>query len=117
LKEVEEYAKKADVHKNIMGFREQYKTMVGERGVMLSGGQKQRLCIARALIKKPNILVFDDSLSALDTETEENILQNIAREITNCTSIIITHRASSAKHADKILNLTPVDNEIAEVNA
>ncbi len=117
LKEVEEYAKKADVHKNIMGFREQYKTMVGERGVMLSGGQKQRLCIARALIKKPNILVFDDSLSALDTETEENILQNIAREITNCTSIIITHRASSAKHADKILNLTPVDNEIAEINA
>ncbi len=117
LKEVEEYAKKADVHKNIMGFREQYKTMVGERGVMLSGGQKQRLCIARALIKKPNILVFDDSLSALDTETEENILQNIAREITNCTSIIITHRASSAKHADKILNLTPVDNEITEVNA
>ncbi len=117
LKEVEEYAKKADVHKNILGFREQYKTMVGERGVMLSGGQKQRLCIARALIKKPNILVFDDSLSALDTETEENILQNIAREITNCTSIIITHRASSAKHADKILNLTPVDNEIAEVNA
>jgi len=117
LKEVEEYAKKADVHKNIMGFREQYKTMVGERGVMLSGGQKQRLCIARALIKKPNILVFDDSLSALDTETEENILQNIAREITNCTSIIITHRASSAKHADKILNLTPVDNQIAEVNA
>lgn len=104
------YAKKADVHKNIVEFKEQYKTMVGERGVMLSGGQKQRICIARALIKKPSILIFDDSLSALDTETEENILQNIENEIQNCTSIIITHRESSAKRADKILNLTPIEN-------
>ncbi|WP_313502831.1 ABC transporter ATP-binding protein [Kaistella carnis] len=104
------YAKKADVHKNIVEFKEQYKTMVGERGVMLSGGQKQRICIARALIKKPSILIFDDSLSALDTETEENILQNIENEIQNCTSIIITHRGSSAKRADKILNLTPIEN-------
>ena len=107
---VVEYAKKADVHKNIIGFKEQYKTMVGERGVMLSGGQKQRICIARALIKEPKILIFDDSLSALDTETEENILQNIENEIQNCTSIIITHRESSAKRADQILNLTPLDN-------
>lgn len=104
------YAKKADVHKNIVEFKDQYKTMVGERGVMLSGGQKQRICIARALIKKPSILIFDDSLSALDTETEENILQNIENEIQNCTSIIITHRESSAKRADKILNLTPIEN-------
>lgn len=104
------YAKKADVHKNIVEFKDQYKTMVGERGVMLSGGQKQRICIARALIKKPSILIFDDSLSALDTETEENILQNIENEIQNCTSIIITHRGSSAKRADKILNLTPIEN-------
>ena len=108
---VEEIAKKADVHKNIIEFKEQYKTMVGERGVMLSGGQKQRICIARALIKKPEILIFDDSLSALDTETEENILQNIENEIQNCTSIIITHRESSAKRADKILNLTPIESE------
>lgn len=103
---IEEYAKKADVHKNIVNFKNQYHTMVGERGVMLSGGQKQRLCIARALIKNPEILIFDDSLSALDTETEENILQNIENDLRNRTSIIITHRESSAKRADKILNLT-----------
>lgn len=108
---VEKYSKKADVHKNIVEFKDQYKTMVGERGVMLSGGQKQRICIARALIKEPTVLIFDDSLSALDTETEENILQNIENEIQNCTSIIITHRGSSAKRADKILNLTPIENE------
>lgn len=110
LKQVEEYAKKADVHKNIVEFKDQYKTMVGERGVMLSGGQKQRICIARALIKEPKILIFDDSLSALDTETEENILQNIENEIQKSSSIIITHRESSAKRADKILNLTNVEN-------
>ncbi len=108
---VEEFAKKADVHKNIIEFKEKYQTMVGERGVMLSGGQKQRICIARALIKKPEILIFDDSLSALDTETEENILQNIENDIKYCTSIIITHRESSAKRADYILNLTEVDVE------
>lgn len=106
---VEEFAKKADVHKNIVEFKDQYKTMVGERGVMLSGGQKQRICIARALIKKPEILIFDDSLSALDTETEENILQNIEKDIKSCTSIIITHRESSAKRADFILNLSDLD--------
>jgi len=106
LKLVEEFAKKADVHKNIVEFKDQYKTLVGERGVMLSGGQKQRICIARALIKEPKILIFDDSLSALDTETEENILQNIENEIQKSSSIIITHRESSAKRADKILNLT-----------
>lgn len=101
-----ENAKKADVHKNIIEFKDQYKTMVGERGVMLSGGQKQRICIARALIKNPKILIFDDSLSALDTETEENILRNIDADIQGCTAIIITHRESGAKRADKILNLT-----------
>ena len=112
LKLVEEYSKKADVHKNIVEFKNKYKTMVGERGVMLSGGQKQRICIARALIKNPKILIFDDSLSALDTETEENILQNIENEIQKSTSIIITHRESSAKRADKILNLTPIENSV-----
>jgi ATP-binding cassette subfamily B protein len=105
LELVEEFAKKADVHKNIIQFKNQYQTMVGERGVMLSGGQKQRICIARALIKTPEIIIFDDCLSALDTETEENILQNIEKEIKNCTSIIVTHRESSIKRADKILNL------------
>lgn len=109
---VVEYAKIADVDKNIVEFKDQYKTMVGERGVMLSGGQKQRICIARALIKDPNIIIFDDSLSALDTETEQNILENIDRKIHNATSIIITHRESSAQRADKILNLTEISNSI-----
>ncbi|ALR31469.1 ABC transporter [Chryseobacterium sp. IHB B 17019] len=109
---VVEYAKIADVDKNIIGFKEQYKTMVGERGVMLSGGQKQRICIARALIKDPNIIIFDDSLSALDTETEQNILENIDRKIHNATSIIITHRESSAQRADKILNLTEIADSV-----
>lgn len=102
---VVDFAKKADIHKNILEFKDRYETMVGERGVMLSGGQKQRICIARAMIKEPNILIFDDSLSALDTETEENILQNIENDLENATSIIITHRESSAKRADKILHL------------
>lgn len=105
LEMVTEYAKKADVHKNIVEFKDQYQTLVGERGVMLSGGQKQRICIARALIKNPEILIFDDSLSALDTETEENILKNIEKDLKNSTSIIITHRESSAKRADFILYL------------
>lgn len=109
---VVEYAKIADVHKNIVEFKDQYKTMVGERGVMLSGGQKQRICIARALIKDPNIIIFDDSLSALDTETEQNILENIEAKIHNATSIIITHRESSAQKADKIINLTEISNSI-----
>lgn len=107
-----EYAKIADVDKNIIEFKDQYKTMVGERGVMLSGGQKQRICIARALIKDPNIIIFDDSLSALDTETEQNILKNIDRKINNATSIIITHRESSAQKADKIINLTEITNSV-----
>jgi len=109
---VVEYSKIADVDKNIVEFKEQYNTMVGERGVMLSGGQKQRICIARALIKNPNIIIFDDSLSALDTETEQNILENIDRKIRNATSVIITHRESSAQRADKIINLTEIANSV-----
>ncbi|WP_185286433.1 ABC transporter ATP-binding protein [Chryseobacterium indologenes] len=109
---VVEYARIADVHKNIVEFKEQYKTLVGERGVMLSGGQKQRICIARALIKDPNIIIFDDSLSALDTETEQNILENIDRKISNATSIIVTHRESSAQKADQIINLTEIANSV-----
>ncbi|MFP3598952.1 ABC transporter ATP-binding protein [Chryseobacterium sp. SIMBA_029] len=109
---VVEYSKIADVHKNIIEFKDEYKTLVGERGVMLSGGQKQRICIARALIKDPNIIIFDDSLSALDTETEQNILENIDAKIHNATSIIITHRESSAQKADKIINLTEIANSV-----
>lgn len=109
---VVEYAKIADVHKNIIEFKDQYKTLVGERGVMLSGGQKQRICIARALIKDPNIIIFDDSLSALDTETEHNILENIDKKISNATSIIITHRESSAQKAHQIINLTEIANSV-----
>jgi len=109
---VVEYANIADVHKNIVEFKDQYKTLVGERGVMLSGGQKQRICIARALIKDPNIIIFDDSLSALDTETEQNILENIDKKISNATSIIITHRESSAQKAHQIINLTEITNSV-----
>ena len=79
--------------------------MVGERGVMLSGGQKQRICIARALIKQPTILIFDDSLSALDSQTESNIINNISEKIKNKTIILITHRESSAERMDRILKL------------
>lgn len=99
------YSKKAAVHENIVQFNEGYDTILGERGVTLSGGQKQRISIARALIKEPEILVFDDSLSAVDTETEEEILKNLESEMNQKTSIIITHRVSSAKNANKILVL------------
>lgn len=103
LEKVIGYSKKAAVHDNIINFREGYETILGERGVTLSGGQKQRISIARALIKEPEILVFDDSLSAVDTETEEKILKNLKSEIKQKTSIIITHRISSAKNADQIM--------------
>ena len=101
----EEFARKAVVHNNIDNFKERYDTVVGERGVTLSGGQKQRVSIARALVNDPNILIFDDSLSAVDTETEEQILNNLSSEIDGKTTIIITHRVSSAKRADQILIL------------
>ncbi len=98
-------AKKAAVHKNIMQFTKQYNTVLGERGITLSGGQKQRLSIARALIKDPKIYLFDDCLSAVDTETEEEILNNLLSTSKNKTTIIVSHRISSAKNADKILVL------------
>ncbi|MBK9283388.1 MAG: ABC transporter ATP-binding protein [Sphingobacteriaceae bacterium] len=105
-------AKKAGVHENIMQFPEQYETKVGERGVTLSGGQKQRISIARALIGNPKLLLFDDCLSAVDTETEELILSNIKKELQSRTGIIISHRLSSIKQADFILFLK--DGKIAE---
>lgn len=104
-KEIIAAAKNADVHKNIIDFPKGYKTILGERGVTLSGGQKQRVSIARAIIKKPKILIFDDCLSAVDTETEEKILSNLEKISKNSTTFIISHRVSSAKNADKIIVL------------
>lgn len=98
-------AKKASVHKNISNFSKGYDTVLGERGITLSGGQKQRVSIARAIIKDPKILLFDDCLSAVDTETEEKILQNIHKISANKTTVIVSHRISSAKNADKIIVL------------
>lgn len=99
------FAKAASVHSNIIDFKEGYDTILGERGVTLSGGQKQRVSIARALIGQPQILLLDDCLSAVDTETEEQILENLASFKTKTTTIIVSHRISSAKNADKILIL------------
>ena len=100
-----EAAKNAVVHKNIIKFNKGYDTVLGERGVTLSGGQKQRISIARAIIKDPKILLFDDCLSAVDTETEEQILNNLDKVSHNKTTIIVSHRVSSAKNADKIIVL------------
>ena len=101
--EIIEASKNAVIHENIIDFKEGYKTILGERGVTLSGGQKQRTSIARALIKNPKILIFDDCLSAVDTETEEKILSNLERVSSDKTTIIISHRVSSIKNADKII--------------
>ncbi|MFT5761357.1 MAG: ATP-binding cassette subfamily B multidrug efflux pump, partial [Polaribacter sp.] len=98
-------AKNAVIHDSIIDFKEKYNTILGERGVTLSGGQKQRLSIARAVIKTPKILIFDDCLSAVDTETEEKILSNLEKVSKAKTTFIISHRVSSAKNADKIIVL------------
>ncbi|MEO5777496.1 MAG: ABC transporter ATP-binding protein [Flavobacterium sp.] len=101
--EVINAAKKAVVHDNIIHFNKQYETILGERGITLSGGQKQRVSIARAIIKNPKILLLDDCLSAVDTETEEQILNNLLEISKDKTTIIVSHRVSSAKNADKII--------------
>ena len=103
--EIEAAAKNAVVHKNITNFTKGYETVLGERGITLSGGQKQRVSIARAIIKKPQILLFDDCLSAVDTETEEKILNNLKKVTQDTTTIIVSHRVSSAKNADQIIVL------------
>ena len=100
-----EVSKKACIHSNIMMFKKKYNTLIGERGVTLSGGQIQRLTIARAFIKNPKILLLDDCLSAVDTETEEKILKNIKEIRKNKTTIIVSHRISSVKESDKIIVL------------
>lgn len=96
-------AKKAHVYDNIMGFPEKFETLLGERGVNLSGGQKQRLSIARALIRNPKLLILDDCLSAVDTETEEIILSNLKETTKSNTCLIVSHRISSLRNADRII--------------
>jgi ATP-binding cassette subfamily B multidrug efflux pump len=110
--EVVTAAKKAVVHNNIVNFTKQYETILGERGITLSGGQKQRVSIARAIIKDAPILLLDDCLSAVDTETEEAILNNLMDFCRDKTTIIVSHRVSSAKNADRIIILE--DGEIIQ---
>ena len=100
---IREAAQKSAVHDNITQFKEGYKTLLGERGVTLSGGQIQRVSIARALIKDPQILLLDDCLSAVDTDTEEEILKHLKNVSKNKTTLIVSHRISSLKHADQIV--------------
>lgn len=110
--EVKQAAKNACIHDNIMGFPDEYKTMVGERGVTLSGGQKQRSSIARALLKDSPVLILDDSLSAVDTDTEEKILENLVEIRKGKTTIVIAHRISTLQKADNVAVL--LDGVIAE---
>ena len=102
---LEQAAKDAAVYQNIIEFEQGFDTLIGERGITLSGGQKQRISIARAISKEPQILIFDDCLSAVDTKTEEEILQNLGRVMKGKTSILISHRVSTIKNADKIIVL------------
>jgi len=111
-KRVEQSAKDAAIYDNIMEFKDGFDTLVGERGVTLSGGQKQRVSIARAMLKAPNILVLDDCLSAVDTNTEQEILYNLQHYMQGRTTIIISHRVSSVKMCDKVLVLE--NGEVAE---
>jgi ATP-binding cassette subfamily B multidrug efflux pump len=110
--EITEAAEKAQVLGNILEFEKQFDTILGERGITLSGGQKQRTSIARALIKKPPILILDDSLSAVDTNTENEILKHLKTEMKNRTTFIVSHRISSVKEADYIFVID--DGEIKE---
>jgi len=105
LEQIQQAAKTAFVHHNIEGFDKGYDTILGERGITLSGGQKQRVSIARALIKNPKILLLDDCLSAVDTETEEAILNNLSKIKEKKTTVIVSHRVSTVKNATKILVL------------
>jgi ATP-binding cassette subfamily B protein len=112
-KRVEEAAKLAEIHDTIEGFQDGYQTMVGERGVTLSGGQKQRIALARAFIGRPKLFIFDDTLSALDTDTEHKILENLQKETKGITTVIISHRISSVQAAQRILVLN--DGNLAAV--
>jgi ATP-binding cassette subfamily B protein len=110
---IHQAAKDADVYDNIAAFPLGFETRIGERGITLSGGQKQRVSIARAIVREPKILMLDDALSAVDTKTENNILNSLKRIMKGRTTIIISHRVSSAKLANKIVVL--VDGQIVEV--
>jgi ATP-binding cassette subfamily B protein len=110
--EIIEAAKSAEVHENIINFSKGYETVLGERGITLSGGQKQRVSIARAIIKDPQIVLFDDCLSAVDTETEEAIMKKFNAISKDKTAIIVSHRVSSARNADDIIVLK--DGEILQ---
>jgi len=103
MPKVKQAAKDAAVYDNIKELEKGFETLIGERGITLSGGQKQRVSIARAIVKQPQLLIFDDCLSAVDTRTEEEILNNLGRVMKDKTSIIISHRISTIKNADKIL--------------
>ncbi|MCC6768913.1 MAG: ABC transporter ATP-binding protein [Bacteroidia bacterium] len=102
---VEQAAKDAAVYENIVNLKDGFQTRVGERGVTLSGGQKQRISMARAIIRKPALLIFDDCMSAVDTETEEKILNKLKELMKGRTTVIISHRISSIKHCDRIILL------------
>ncbi len=106
------YAKISNVHDDIMKFGEQYNSVLGERGINISGGQKQRIAIARAMIKEPSILILDDSLSAVDTKTEDLIFKNVFKKESTSTKIIISHRVSTLKYCDNIIVLK--DGEIIQ---
>ena len=113
IKEIKEACKVAEIHESIIGFKNGYETLLGERGLTLSGGQIQRVSIARAIIKNPQILLFDDCLSSVDTDTEEKILKNLKTTCQDKTTIMVSNRISSIKDADKIIVLE--DGKIIEV--
>ena len=106
------YAKISNVHDDIIKFGQQYNSVLGERGINISGGQKQRIAIARAMIKEPSILILDDSLSAVDTKTEDLIFKNVFKKESTSTKIIISHRVSTLKYCDNIIVLK--DGEIIQ---
>ena len=106
-------SKICSIHNEIINFKNQYSTLLGERGVNLSGGQKQRLCIARALVKNPKILILDDCLSALDNKTENEILKKIKKNYKNSSKIIVSHRVSSIQDCDNIIVMH--DGEIIQI--
>lgn len=115
MEEVEQAAKLANIHEDILNFSEGYQTVVGERGVSLSGGQKQRISIARALMMEPELLILDDSLSAVDAKTEEAILESLKKTRTGETTIITSHRLSAIQHAHQILVMH--EGTVAEIGS